>query len=136
LRGVPVTTVDIDFLFRKTPANIAKLKRVATELKGKVWRPYYPTGGVFRIMRDMDLLQVDFMDSIDGIPSFKGLRRRAAWISAGKGRLLVADLADIIKSKKAAGRPQDAAVLPMLEEVLAETSSQPEGKTSGDEKRK
>ena len=25
LQGVPVTTVDIDFLFRKTPSNIAKL---------------------------------------------------------------------------------------------------------------
>ncbi len=34
---------------------------------------------------------------------------------------MVADLADIIKSKKAARRPQDLAVLPVLEKTLAET---------------
>jgi hypothetical protein len=29
LHGAPVTTMDIDFMFRKTPANLKKLKAVA-----------------------------------------------------------------------------------------------------------
>ncbi len=32
LQGAPVTTLDIDFLFRKTPKNVAKLKSVAKAL--------------------------------------------------------------------------------------------------------
>src|SRR5947209_236845 len=34
LRGAPVTTVDLDFLFRKTPANLKKLKAIAAKLDG------------------------------------------------------------------------------------------------------
>ena len=32
LHGAPVTTMDIDFMFRKTPANLKKLKAVARTL--------------------------------------------------------------------------------------------------------
>lgn len=39
LRGAPVTTVDLDFLFRKTPRNIAKIKALATALGAVVLRP-------------------------------------------------------------------------------------------------
>jgi hypothetical protein len=37
----------------------------------------------------------------------------------GDERLLVADLADVIRSKRAAGRPKDRAVLPILRDTLA-----------------
>jgi len=40
----------------------------------------------------------------------------------GDSELDVADLADIIKSKKAAGRPRDKAVLELLEKTLEETT--------------
>jgi hypothetical protein len=61
LHGAPVTTVDFDFLFRKTPSNLRKLKAVARSLGATVLRPYYPVSDLFRLMRDQDLLQVDFM---------------------------------------------------------------------------
>jgi hypothetical protein len=32
LHGAPVTTLDIDFMFRKTPRNLKKLKAVASSL--------------------------------------------------------------------------------------------------------
>jgi hypothetical protein len=32
LQRAPVTTIDFDFLYRKTPRNLAKLKRVADAL--------------------------------------------------------------------------------------------------------
>lgn len=72
LHGAPVTTIAFDFMFRATPANLAKLKRFA-----------------------------------DGM--------RAEQITIGSQRLWVADLADIIASKRAAGRARDKAILRTLE---------------------
>jgi hypothetical protein len=40
LQGSPVTTIDLDFMFRKTARNLAKLKRLADDLDGSVLRPY------------------------------------------------------------------------------------------------
>src|ERR1041385_1797017 len=71
LQGAPVTTVDLDFLFRKTPANLKKLKAIASELDAVILRPYYPISGLFRIVRDRDGLQLDFMSVIDGVRSFE-----------------------------------------------------------------
>jgi hypothetical protein len=54
-----------------------------------------------------------------------GLRSVHAW--RGGTRILVAALADIIKSKKAAGRPRDLAVLPILEKVFEEATRRQKG---------
>ena len=120
LQGAPVTTVDIDFLFRKTPAGLRKLKAVARDLDAVILRPYYPVSGLYRIARDEDGLQLDFMTVIDGVRSFECLRRRAKTIRLGSARLQVASLSDIIRSKRAAGRPRDLAVLEVLERTLDE----------------
>jgi hypothetical protein len=127
LQGAPVTTIDIDFLFRRSPSNIRKLKAIADELEAVVLRPYYPVSPLWRVVRDSDALQLDFMDTIDGVRSFEGLRKRSAHKRIGDATLLVAALADIIKSKKAAGRPQDLAVLPTLERLLEETADHEKG---------
>ena len=122
LQGAPVTTLDIDFLFRKTPASLRKLKALARSLDAFILRPYYPVSGLYRIARDEDGLQLDFMTVIDGIRSFEGLRKRARTIRVDDTELTVAALSDIIKSKKAAGRARDLAVLDVLKEVLDEES--------------
>jgi predicted nucleotidyltransferase len=127
LQGAPVTTVDFDFFFRKTPANLKKLKRIAADLGAIALHPYYPASGLIRLMRDDDGLQLDFMDVIDGVRSFEGLHRRSLQIRMGAATLRVAALADIIKSKKAAGRPRDLVVLEILEKILAEASPDEKG---------
>jgi len=121
LHGAPVTTLDFDFLFRKTPANLRKLKAVAKSLEAILLKPYYPVSDLFRIERDEDSLHVDFMSRIDGVRSLATLRSRASRMNFGGHVLLVADLADIIKSKRAAGRPRDRAVLEILEKALNES---------------
>jgi predicted nucleotidyltransferase len=121
LQGAPVTTIDVDFLFRGTAGNVRKLKRLATALGATIYRPFYPASGMFRLHRDSDNMQVDFMQTIDGIRSFEGLRARASRVELGGHELLVASLADIIKSKEAAGRPKDLAVLPLLRDAEKET---------------
>ncbi len=120
LHGAPVTTIDFDFMFRATPANLAKLKRFADGMRAVILRPYYPASALFRVVNDDRGLQVDFMPAIHGIRSFNGLRSRAEQITIGNRRLWVADLADIIASKRAAGRARDKAVLRTLETTLRE----------------
>jgi predicted nucleotidyltransferase len=120
LQGSPVTTMDLDFMFRKTPATIAKLKRMADDLDAVVMRPYYPASGLYRIVRDRDGMQLDFMSKVDGIRSFESLRARASRVEFKGGEMLVADLRDVIRSKEAADRPQDRAVLPLLRRTLDE----------------
>src|ERR1700722_5763835 len=120
LHGAPVTTLDFDFLFRKTPGNLRKLKAIAKSLGAIVLRPYYPASDLFRLERDQDSLHVDFMSRIDGVRSLEALHSRAVRIDFGGHVIIVADLADIIKSKKAADRPRDRAVLEILEKALDE----------------
>jgi predicted nucleotidyltransferase len=123
LQGAPVTAIDVDFLFRKTPANVKKLKAVANALGAVILRPYYPASGLFRLVRDEDSLQVDFMTSIHGVKSFEQLRARAVTIEVDGFPLRVASLADIIRSKTAAGRPRDQAVLEVQREPVRNRKS-------------
>ena len=136
LHGAPVTTIDLDFLFPKSPANLKRLKAIAAELEAVILRPYYPVSGLFRICRDRDGLQLDFMTLIDGIRSFEGLRKRAIAVRLGDASLPVASLADIIKSKKATGRLQDMAVLRLLEKTLEEAPPDPKSPARSSQERK
>ncbi len=122
LQGAPVTTVDFDFLFRKTSRNLAKLKAFARNLGATVLRPYYPASDLYRVVREDDGLQVDFMATIHGIRSFEGVRQRAVVIEIDAVPILVASLTDVVRSKKAARRPRDLAVLDILEKTLEETN--------------
>ena len=122
LQGAPVTTIDLDFMFRVTPGNLRKLKALARRLEAVVMRPFYPISDLYRVVREEDGLQVDFMATIHGIRSYEGLRSRATTIAVGGATLRVASLADIIKSKRAAGRPRDKAVLEILERAREEAS--------------
>lgn len=120
IQGSPVTTVDFDFMFRTTPINLAKLKKFAKRMDAMILRPYYPVSALYRVMNDDRGLQADFMPAIHGVKSFNSLRSRAGKIRLGGHHLWVANLSDIIASKRAAGRPRDKAVLEILEKTLRE----------------
>jgi hypothetical protein len=65
------------------------------------------------------------MEQVEGIRSFEGVRKRASRVQVGDAWVRLADLADIIKMKRAADRPRDRAVLEILEKTLeAITASQ------------
>jgi len=123
LQGAPVTTMDFDFLFRTSPTNLRKLKAFADRLHAIILRPYYPASSLFRVVDDDSGLQVDFMTTIHGVRSFASLRSRAQRLELGGAELLVASLDDVIRSKRAAGRPRDKAVLPILEATRAEAQA-------------
>ncbi len=120
LHGAPVTTLDFDFMFRDTPTNRAKLKKFAKLLDAIVMRPYYPVSALFRVVNDDIGLQVDFMPKIHGVSSFASLRSRSSVLVSTGWTLHVAGLEDIIKSKRAAGRERDKAVIRILEKTRDE----------------
>jgi predicted nucleotidyltransferase len=123
LQGAPVTTVDFDFFFRKTTVNLGKLKRLAAHLDATVLRPYYPVSNLYRVVRERDGLQIDFMPTIHGARSFEGVRDRASDVAVGAVSVRVASLDDIIRSKKAAKRPRDLAVIELLEKARDQARS-------------
>ena len=135
LQGAPITTVDFDFMFHKTPASLRKLKALAAALDAVILRPYYPASDLFRIVRDEDGLQIDFMGSIHGVRSLASLRSRARVVAFEGVELLVADLADVIKSKRAAGRPRDVASLAILEKALHEETRNQKSEAGSSEER-
>jgi len=137
LQGAPVTTVDLDFCFRKTPGNLRKLRALADVLNATVMHPFYPVSDLYRLQRELDGLQIDFMPRIHGVRSFEGLRSRASTIEIAGVRLRVASLADIIKSKRVVGRARDRAVLEILERAHEEAeASQSPRKAEGPRTRK
>lgn len=117
MQGAPVTTLDFDFMFRDTPTNMQKLKRIARRLEGVILWPYYPVSKLYRLTADPTGLQADFMPVIDGIRSFEGLRSRAILQDVAGIPIQIACLDDIIASKLASGRDRDLAVLPVLEKT-------------------
>jgi hypothetical protein len=120
LLGASVTTQDFDFMIRPTAGNLRKLRAIADALSGTLFQPFYPTSRMYRLERD-DGLQVDFLMRLDGIRSFESLRSRSDRLVFKDGwSVVVASLPDIIKSKRAAGRPKDRAVLPELEATQRE----------------
>ena len=138
LRGAPVTTLDMDFMFRISERNLAKIRAIAKDLGAVIMRPYYPASKLFRMMRDSDQLQIDLMPQIHGVSSFASLRSRATKVTFGGAKLWVAALDDIIRSKECAGRERDLAVLPVLRTTLDQTKQKKKSRprASGAKKRK
>jgi predicted nucleotidyltransferase len=120
LHGAPVTTLDVDFMFRKTAANLRKLKIFANELDARILKPFYPLSDLYRVVNDETGMQVDFMSVLHGIKSFESLRSDAVAVEFEGYQLLVASLEKIIRSKKTLGRPRDKAVIDILENTLDE----------------
>lgn len=124
LQGAPVTTLDIDFMFRKTEGNLEKLKKLADILNSVVLKPFHPVSDLYRVVNDEQGLQLDFMSQVHGIKSFVSLRSRSETMEVGQEILKIASLHDIVKSKKAANRAKDRAVLEILEATLKEKENE------------
>jgi hypothetical protein len=117
LHGAPVMTEDVDIVVRDTESNRHKLARVARTLGGS-----HPTE-LSDMMRGKRIyLPEAYLDvifgRIAGNLGFESLRSRGTAMNIGDGRVYVASLADVIRSKRAAGRAKDKIVLPILEQTL------------------
>ncbi len=117
LQGVPITTQDIDLLVRDTPANRDKILRFCSTLGAS--RPVNvseltSTQTILGCMWPIDLLY----DQLIGGLEFASVRSRCRAVPIGDATAVVASLTDVIRSKEAANRPKDRAVLPLLRDAL------------------
>jgi len=117
LQGVPILSQDVDFLVRDTPRNRQKIAALARSLGAAGPVPISELSNAVRLLRLP--VQVDFLfDEIAGGFRFATLRSRALTVEIAGQRAKVARLADIIRSKEAAGRAKDLAQLPLMRDTL------------------
>lgn len=124
LHGAPVTTMDFDFYFRDTSTNRKKLIDIAAQVSARLTQPFPELSSLYRLDYGLEDFHVDFLPVAAGITSVASLRTRATIVQIEGTKLLVASLLDVIRSKRAAGRSKDKAVLDVLEKTLAEINAQ------------
>jgi hypothetical protein len=117
LHGAPILTQDVDLLVRDTPRNRKKLKQLAIALGGTGPLPVSDLTAAERIYGTDVPIDVLY-NQMAGNLKFASVKARASLVPVGSNVLLVASLPDIIKSKTAAGRAKDKAVLPILYDTL------------------
>lgn len=113
LQGAPAVTQDVDLWFRDlTDPRLGKaLRRVgAIYIPPRADQPPLLAGGGAELF--------DVVTHMDGLRSFGVEARRALRVPLGGVEVPVLPLARIIASKRAANRPKDRAILPVLEDAL------------------
>ena len=127
---IPATR-DIDFTPEASQENLARLSRALTELGARIRAEAAPHGLPFShdavslaAAEVWNLVCPDGEFDISFHPSgFAGgyaeLALNSHRLRVGEVEVVVADLADVIRSKESAGRPKDLRVLPLLYRHLA-----------------
>jgi hypothetical protein len=137
LRGSPYVTRDVDVTPARTRENFTKLAAALRELDAKIRIP--DTGEPVAIALDELSFEqgtnwtfvtkhgyLDIALLPDGTRGYDDLRRSATREQLSDTvTVSVAALADVIRSKEAAGREKDRAVLPILRQVLERSHQKP-----------
>lgn len=122
---IPATR-DIDLTPDASLENLARLSRALTDLGAKIRTESVPGGLPFRhdasslaAAEVWNLVCADGEFDISFHPSgfangYAQLAGNAHRVRVGEVEVVVADLADVIRSKESAGRPKDLRVLPLL----------------------
>ena len=128
--GAPVVTRDLDIAPERTPRNLVRLAAALRELDARLRTVADATGVPFVIdevtLAGADLWtlvtragELDLVFEPAGTRGFDDLRRDASRLDVGEGvSVLVASLADVVRSKEASARPKDLAQLPLLRQTL------------------
>ncbi len=130
LHGSDVVTFDLDVAPRSTSDNLARLAAALRELDASLRVEGEADGVAFdahaELLERSQVLNLmtsagdlDVVMRPAGSSGFDDLRRDAMAISISGTPVLVASLADVIRSKEAANREKDRAVLPALKRLQA-----------------
>jgi len=131
LHGSPHVTTDLDITPERGRKNLERLSSALTELNARIRAEGHPEGfkfghdaeslgwmEVLNLITDWGALDLCFMPA--GTKGYPDLRRDALEMEVMGVHTVVASLADVIRSKEAAGRPKDQLVLPVLRRLLEE----------------
>jgi hypothetical protein len=131
LHGSNLRTGDVDICPAREPRNLELLASVLRDMEAKIRTADAPEGLPFSIdaglLGRMDLLNLvtrfgDFDISFfpAGTTGYEDLARKAVQVDLEPVVVPVAALEDVIRSKRAAGRPKDLQQIPTLEVLLQE----------------
>jgi hypothetical protein len=134
VQGSPFVTTDIDVAPRHARKNLERLSEALKELGARIRTEAVPEGLPFdhnaTSLAGTSLLNLttrfgdlDISTEPLGTTGYEDLVRDAKPYELGGVRVLVASLADVIRSKEAAGREKDRLVLPTLRRLLEEGSN-------------
>jgi hypothetical protein len=131
IHGSPYVTTDIDVAPRLDRVNLDKLSAALRELNARVWTSTDPAGLAFEhdaesiarvamwnLITDYGRLDVAFQPS--GTGGYDDLVRDSLHLEILGVGVDVASLADVVRSKEAAGREKDRLVLPVLRRIMEE----------------
>ena len=111
LQGVPASTFDTDLWMDLPERQYMRLINLALRQGATMIRQ--------TVVVLSDGAMINFCYRIDGLASFATEYRRAKFLEWRGVRLKVLSLDRIIRSKEAAGRDKDLAILPILRDVAA-----------------
>lgn len=129
LQGAPVVTFDLDILYERSPANIARLLAALDEIEahfrntpGRRIAPnvtHLESDGHKLLLTKLGPL--DVLGALDPQTGYEQLVRDAVRLRVGNHDVQVLGLERLIEEKERAGRPKDLAALPVLRATLART---------------
>ncbi len=130
LHGATRVTTDVDVVPEEAKHNLERLSAALKELGARIRVTGEPEGvpfdhsagslarvRIWNLQTDLGDLDLNFEPS--GTRGYDDLTRDASAMLVRGVSVSVASLADVIRSKEAAGRPRDRAALPALRELLA-----------------
>ncbi len=131
--GSPTLTGDLDVCYARDPANLealaTALRRLDARLRGV--GPHVPfrldartlaAGDAFTFVTDAG--DLDVLGTPAGTAGYEDLARTAKPTDLGELTVLVASIDDLIRMKRAAGRPKDLVELEILGALRAELDAQ------------
>jgi hypothetical protein len=134
---IPATR-DIDFTPETGPENLARLSRALNDLGARIRTDSAPEGlpfshdanslaasEVWNLVCAAGEFDISFHPS-GFTGGYAQLAASAHRVRVGEVEVVVADLADVIRSKESAGRPKDLRVLPLLYRHLSERRAEHE----------
>ncbi len=135
IHGSGLTTTDADIVPDLGPANLERLGAALRSLDARVRSDADPDGVGFdpqpALLRSVTVLNLttrcgdlDLAVQPAGLDDRDALWRDAVVFELAGQRVLVASLADIIRSKRAADRPKDRVALPILVALAEEIEQQ------------
>lgn len=135
LYGSPLTTGDVDICPARDAANLRRLSAALIDLDARVYTRSEPDGVAFsrepealreatawNLVTRCGRLDLAFLPA--GTSGYRDLARSAITVEIDEIDVPVAALADVIRSKEAAGRERDRQALPTLRRLLEIIDSQ------------
>lgn len=124
LLGAPLTTLDVDVVYRQTHENAEKLLRALTFL-GAEARPKIPDRKLVPTLSTLETAQgpillttpqgpLDLLPRLDPLGNYDALQGHCSAMNIAGKSVLVVDVEALILSKQHANRPKDRLALPIL----------------------